>query len=153
MCWGITMWKLSKYLAIKSPYSVEILKNTDQKKTPYLDTFHAVCLKLDCLVVEWYLSEITNNISITTVSSKQYFHHNHWLVSLLEMSRKTKSPFMDKSPRANQRVKLNQLNDLLCFYHTCPEYHVFHYVKSVRIGSYSGPHFPPHSEWIQRDTE
>ena len=26
----------------KSPYSVQIQENTDQKKTPYLDTFHAV---------------------------------------------------------------------------------------------------------------
>ena len=26
-----------------------------------------------------------------------------------------------------------------------------HYVKSVRIRSYSGPHFP-HSDWIWRDT-
>ena len=38
--------------ASKSPYSVQILKNTDQKKTPYLETFHAVCLKLNCLVNE-----------------------------------------------------------------------------------------------------
>ena len=32
----------------------------------------------------------------------------------------------------------------------------WHYVKSVRIGSYSGPHFShifPHSDWIRRDTQ
>ena len=30
----------------KSPYSVRILENTDQKKNPYLDTFHAVFILL-----------------------------------------------------------------------------------------------------------
>ena len=29
-------------LRSKFPYSVRIQENTDQKKTPYLDTFHAV---------------------------------------------------------------------------------------------------------------
>ena len=27
---------------LKSPYSVQIRENTDQKKTPYLDTFHTM---------------------------------------------------------------------------------------------------------------
>ena len=30
----------------KSPYSVRIQISTDQKKTPYLDAFHAVTMKL-----------------------------------------------------------------------------------------------------------
>ena len=32
------------YLLRKNPYSVRIQENKDQKKTPYLDTFHAVKL-------------------------------------------------------------------------------------------------------------
>ena len=33
-----------------SPYSVQIQENTDQKKTPYLETFHAVVRALERLI-------------------------------------------------------------------------------------------------------
>ena len=35
-------WKLSKYGVFSGPYSVLLRENMDQKKTPYLDTFHAI---------------------------------------------------------------------------------------------------------------
>ena len=35
----------------KSSYSVRIRENTDQKKNPYLDTFHAVLLEVTHFVV------------------------------------------------------------------------------------------------------
>ena len=38
----LRMWTENGDLRGKSPYSVRILENTDQKKTPYLDTFHSV---------------------------------------------------------------------------------------------------------------
>ena len=40
-----TAWKLSKYIIFSGPYFpvwVPIRENTDQKKTPCLDTFHTV---------------------------------------------------------------------------------------------------------------
>ena len=41
----VIAWKVSKYGVYSSPYfpySVRIQENTNAKKTPYLDTFHAV---------------------------------------------------------------------------------------------------------------
>ena len=40
----------------KSPYSVGIQESTDQKKTPYLDTFHAV--KVEMIVQNRILHEM-----------------------------------------------------------------------------------------------
>ena len=38
------IWTEYRDLLCKFPYSVRIQKNTDQKKTPYFDTFHAVII-------------------------------------------------------------------------------------------------------------
>ena len=42
--WSVFFCIRTEYgdLLRKSPYSVRIQENTEQKKTPYLDTFHAV---------------------------------------------------------------------------------------------------------------
>ena len=40
----------------KSPYSVRIQESTDQKKTPYLDTFHAVTIGMIFVVYRNYFS-------------------------------------------------------------------------------------------------
>ena len=51
-----TAWKVSKYGAISGPYFPVFSPNTGKygpEKTPYLDTFHAVCIdrnSLDCIV-------------------------------------------------------------------------------------------------------
>ena len=44
--WSLFSCILTKYGEIWSitPYSVQMRQNTDQKKTPYLDTFHAVII-------------------------------------------------------------------------------------------------------------
>ena len=43
------IWTKYRDLRSKSPYSFRILENADQKKTPYLDTFHTVicCMKTE----------------------------------------------------------------------------------------------------------
>ena len=50
-CWSVFSRIPTEYVDIRSisPYSVRIQKNTDQKKTPYLDPFHAVLLLLKML--------------------------------------------------------------------------------------------------------
>ena len=40
-----------------SPYSVRMRENTDQKKTPYLDTFHAVII----MSKKWFSGGLTKN--------------------------------------------------------------------------------------------
>ena len=39
------------------PYSIRIRENTDQKKTPYLDTFHAVII----MSKKWFSGGLTKN--------------------------------------------------------------------------------------------
>ena len=42
--WSVFSRTRTEYgdLSSKSPYSIRMLENTDQKKTSYLDTFHVV---------------------------------------------------------------------------------------------------------------
>ena len=53
--WSVFSRIWTKYGEIRSisPYSVRIRENSDQKKTPYLDTFHAVCVEIEQLRVNW----------------------------------------------------------------------------------------------------
>ena len=46
--WSVFSRIRNEYREIRiiSPYSVRMRENTDQKKTPYLDTFHAVMIRL-----------------------------------------------------------------------------------------------------------
>ena len=49
--WSVFSRIPTEYVDIRSisPYSVRIQKNTDQKKTPYFDPFHAVLLLMEML--------------------------------------------------------------------------------------------------------
>ena len=46
MYWPIYFNRNLLFIVRNSPYPVQILENMDQKKTPYLDTFHAVLVTI-----------------------------------------------------------------------------------------------------------
>ena len=56
----VTAWKVSKHRVFCGPYSVQLQENTDQKKTPYLDTFQAVCI-----LIIIYLKELMQIFSFS----------------------------------------------------------------------------------------
>ena len=43
-----TAWKVSKYGLFSDTYSAQRMENTEQKKTPYLENFHALLESLIC---------------------------------------------------------------------------------------------------------
>ena len=45
----------------KTPYLFRIQEHTDQKKTPYLDTFHTVVMK-DIFLSKWMLNILKNDL-------------------------------------------------------------------------------------------
>ena len=44
---GRALCEVPKYEVFSGPYSVRIQENTDQKKIPYLDNFHALVLSVE----------------------------------------------------------------------------------------------------------
>ena len=62
--WSVFSYILTEYgdLLCKSPYSVRIQKNTDHKKTPYLDAFHAVGINFIKIIIKISIIKI-NSIS------------------------------------------------------------------------------------------
>ena len=70
----LTVWKVSKYEVFSGPYfsySDWLRENTDQEKTPYLDTFHAVP----------FVSKIHKYLTAFTAF---YEYCVYWVLSILE---------------------------------------------------------------------